>query len=150
MQVALKKQVAFKYHDYSFGRPRKIHSGAQLFTKFQEYVKQFEDSKYPPVVSGFCVYLGISRDTYYEMKKYFPDIFAVIDTAFEHFTLYNDRFGERLKIFYLTNKFNTEYKNKIEQESTVNIKFTMEQLITQELGMSTVPTIEGEYTIINE
>lgn len=101
------------------GRPPKYESAAQLGEQIKLYFDSCEKSRTMPNKAGLCVWLHISRDTYNEYKKKFPDILK----ATEHYI--ENAWVQRLAgnaptgaIFYLKNAFKDDYREKQEIDHT--------------------------------
>ena len=97
------------------GRPPKYKSAEEVFEAARDYF-QACDAQLPPAMpnkAGLCLWLGISRDTYSEYRKKFPDTIKKIDDAIE------DAWVQRLRsnaptgaIFYLKNAFKNDFKDR--------------------------------------
>ena len=72
-----------------------------------------------PNIAGLCVFLDISRDTFYEYVKHYPDttkrIYNKIETEWVQRL---DDMGATGAIFYLKNAFRELYKDRHEQDIT--------------------------------
>lgn len=101
------------------GRPPKYASGEELMiaiTQYFEGIPMFN----VPTKAGLMLHLDISRETYSEYRKKFPDTVRRADRAIE------DAWLQRLTgkqatgpIFYLKNAFKEDYKDRHESDVTV-------------------------------
>ncbi len=76
----------------------------EFYDKFVEYIKHCEDNHKMASIAGFAVYAHINRDTFYESKKFYPEVGGMIDDILEDYTL-NADIHHVLKMFYLKCKF---------------------------------------------
>jgi len=83
------------------------------------YFENCEKSYTMPNKAGLCVWTHISRDTYCEYRKKYPDTIKAIDDYIEN------AWVQRLAttsptgaIFYLKNAFKEDYRDRIEQDVT--------------------------------
>ena len=97
------------------GRPRTFKSGEELLNKLNEYVEYCEENEKMVNIAGFCRFLGIHRQRYWEQKEYYPDEFLIAEEILEDETLNNRKNPVPIVIMYLKNKFN--YKDRIETEN---------------------------------
>jgi len=121
------------------GKPPKYASGKDIWAKADEYFKKCDDTRQMPEKAGLCLFLGISRDTYSEYRKKYPDTIKAIDLYIE------SNWVRRLSgqaatgaIFYLKNAFKEEYKDRQETDIT-----TQGQQIT---SINVVPIKQDEDT----
>lgn len=101
------------------GRPPKYANEDDLAKKILAYSVQCSEKKELPNKAGLCVFLGISRDTYGEYKKKYPDTIkgneVWIENAWVQRLAGNAPTGA---IFYLKNAFKENYKDKHESDVT--------------------------------
>jgi len=97
------------------GRPPKFKTELELWTKILEYFKFCDAAPRVPNKAGLCVFLNISRDTYNEYKKKFPD---AIKSAQD---IIQDAWVQRLAgttpigaIFYFKNAFSEDFRDRTE------------------------------------
>lgn len=97
------------------GRPPKYKSTEDLAAKIAEYFENCDISRQMPNKAGFCIWLKISRDTYNEYKKRFPDAIKAVEAMIEN------AWVQRLAgttptgaIFYLKNAFSADYRDRTE------------------------------------
>lgn len=97
------------------GRPPKYDNEDDLRADITAYFERCIKTSTLANKAGLCVFLHISRDTYSEYRKRFPDTIKTADKYIE------DAWVQRLKyqgatgpIFYLKNAFRNEYKDRIE------------------------------------
>lgn len=83
--------------------------------KFVEYIEYCKKNNLFANIAGFSVFADICRDTFYETKKYYPDIGNKIENILEDYTLNADIY-HTLKIFYLKAKFG--YKDGREADNS--------------------------------
>ena len=101
------------------GRPPKYDSSDTLDKRIVAYIKRCDKNGSMPNKAGLCVWLGISRDTYNEYKKKFPDTLKAVEAFIE------DAWVQRLAataatgaIFYLKNAFKEHYRDRTETDIT--------------------------------
>jgi len=94
------------------GKPPKFKSEKELNDTIIAYFKDCEEKKTIANKAGLCLFLKISRDTYSEYRKKYPDTIKGADFAIENVWV------QRLAgssptgaIFYLKNAFKEEYKD---------------------------------------
>ena len=101
------------------GRPPKYADEKILLDKILEYFAQCEEKKEMPNKAGLRLFLDISRDTYNEYKKRFPDALkraeAFIENAWVQRLGGNSPTGA---IFYLKNAFFEDYRDRTETDLT--------------------------------
>lgn len=102
------------------GRPPK-HTEASLAEETLKYLDSTERSRTIPNKAGLMVWLGISRETYSEYRRQFPDTINIIDHYIE------EAWVQRLSgqspagaIFYLKNAFKEDYRDRHETDITTN------------------------------
>ena len=131
-KTIIKPEIIIENDNKSLGgRPAKYNSAEELDKKLEQYLVycEFEPGnkgrlkkRRPSLIpnkAGFCLFLGISRDTYNEYRKRFPDAIKKADVTIE------EQWVQRLKtnaptgaIFYLKNAFKSEYKDRHETDIT--------------------------------
>lgn len=109
------------------GAPAKYETSEVLEIAIEKYFKHCVMGKngrprisaLMPNKAGLCVFLDISRDTYSEYRKRFPDTIKRADSLIE------DEWIQRLKsnaptgaIFYLKNAYKETYKDRHETDVT--------------------------------
>lgn len=101
------------------GRPPKFASQADIAAQILLYTMDCGENRQMPNKAGLCIWLHISRDTYNEYKKKFPDAIkgaeAWIENAWVQRLAGNAPTGA---IFYLKNAFKDEYKDRHETDIT--------------------------------
>ena len=110
------------------GRPPIFKEPREIYDKFVSYIEYCHANKRFPNIAGLCVYLDISRETYYEYKnnkEEFNDTFKKIENILED-EVFHCHLSPPERIFYLTNKFNYVDKQEIDQKTkfediTINI-----------------------------
>ncbi len=117
----LKKDGTKSRQGENGGRPAKYTSGELLWLKANDFFELCDKTRQLPEKAGLCLYLGISRDTYSEYRKKFPDSIKAIDMYIE------SSWVRRLNgqaatgaIFYLKNAFRDEYKDRHETDITTD------------------------------
>lgn len=103
------------------GRPVKC-TPEELHTKFTEYIKKCKDSEEFANIAGLCVFLDISRETYYEYKnnrKEYSDTISKIERKLEDVTIQKgmERSNSFVQ-FYMKNKFGYSDKQEIDYTET--------------------------------
>lgn len=118
------------------GRPLAYSSGEEFEARVHEYMRSCMSKSGKKLVrmpnkAGLCLFLGISRDTYNEYKKRFPDALNTSEKLIE------DEWVQRLKssspigaIFYLKNAFKEIYKDRQETDVTSKGKALQGNAIT--------------------
>jgi len=100
------------------GRPPKYEDESILNISINSYFSscaKIKNKIIMPNKAGLCVYLGISRDTYSEYRKRFPDTIKRADDIIEN--LWIQRLASNAPtgaIFYLKNAFKESFKDKQE------------------------------------
>lgn len=101
------------------GRPPKFKTEAELMSAIFKYFEEIPIFNVP-TKAGLILALDISRDTYSEYRKKFPDTIRRANSAIE------DAWLQRLTgkqatgpIFYLKNAFKEDYKDRHESDVTV-------------------------------
>lgn len=101
------------------GRPPKYSNEEKLAETISDYFDECKKDKEMPNKAGLCLFLGISRDTYSEYRKVFPDAIKKADSWIEN--AWVQRLGGNAPtgaIFYLKNAFKEHYKDKYESDIT--------------------------------
>lgn len=105
----------FNFQGEGGGRPPIFENEQDLRAEVTAYFERCHKTSTLPNKAGLCVFIHVSRDTYNEYKKKFPDTLKVAEGFME------DAWVQRLKyqgatgpIFYLKNAFKQHYKDKIE------------------------------------
>lgn len=105
------------------GRPPKYESHEVFVKAVEDYFKGCIKANQMPNKAGLCVVVGISRDTYNEYKKRFPDALKWTEGYIEN------AWVQRLagpnatgSIFYLKNAFKEDYRDRNETDLTSNGK----------------------------
>lgn len=118
------------------GRPPTYSDANVLEAKIKEYMRSCMSKSGKRLVrmpnkAGLCLFLGISRDTYNEYKKRFPDTINVSEKLIE------DEWVQRLRssspigaIFYLKNAYKEIYKDRQETDVTSKGKALQGNAIT--------------------
>jgi len=88
------------------GRPRKIQSPEQLQSAFDDYIQHCNKTDRMPNIAGFCVYISIHPDTFYEYAKKdgYSDCIKSINASLEDEVLNNKSQKDLIKLAYLNNK----------------------------------------------
>jgi hypothetical protein len=101
------------------GRPPKFNDAEAIAKKVLAYFDSCEKSRTMPNKAGLCISLNISRDTYNEYKKKFPDAIKAAESWIENAWVQrlagNSPTGA---IFYLKNAFKDDYREKQEVDHT--------------------------------
>lgn len=101
------------------GRPPKYESGEEIWVKADEFFRLCDSTKQMPEKAGLCLFLAISRDTYSEYRKNFPDTIKAIDNYIE--SAWVRRLAGQSPtgaIFYLKNAFKEHFKDRNETDIT--------------------------------
>lgn len=109
------------------GRPESYSTGEEFR---EQCVKYFKALKFwnMPNIAGLCVFLGISRETWYayrKTRKEFSDTIRNVEYLIE--SVWLDRLprpGGAGVIFYLKNKFPEMYRDRVAGESADNPLYT--------------------------
>lgn len=112
-----KKVVAAKKN----GRPPKYDSLESLLDGINKFFALCEKTRQLPEKAGLCVHLGISRETYSQYKKQFPDAIRFANNYIE--SNWVRRLGGASAtgaIFYLKNAFRDNYKDKYDSDVTLH------------------------------
>ena len=101
------------------GRPPKYSSQEELAPVIEEYFKLCDKNKQIPNKAGLRYALDISRDTYGEYKKQFPDTIKRAEDYMEQ--AWVNRLNSQSPtgaIFYLKNAFKEDYRDRQETDIT--------------------------------
>lgn len=82
-----------------------------------KYFTECDEKKRIPSKAGFRLSLDISRDTYNEYRKRFPDALKRVENAIEE--AWVNRLSSNAPtgaIFYLKNAFSDDYRDKVEND----------------------------------
>jgi hypothetical protein len=108
------------------GRPPKFNSQEKLASEIVAYFANCDQTRTMPNKAGLCIWLKISRDTYNEYKKRFPDALKAAEAMIEN------AWVQRLagpnatgSIFYLKNAFSEFYRDRVETELSGNLPFSV-------------------------
>ena|SRR3990167_2774981 len=105
------------------GRPPKFKNEAELQAKLIEYFAECDTKKWMPNKAGLCVFLGILRERYSELRKKYPHTIKGCDNLIEQ--TWVQRLGGNSPtgaIFYLKNAFKEHYKDRHENDITTGGK----------------------------
>ena len=109
------------------GRPPKYASAEELEAALAEYFHTCITKSEMPNKAGLCVALHISRDTYSEYRKKFPDTIKEADGIIEN--AWVQRLSQTAAtgaIFYLKNAFSADYRDRTETDITsANLPFNL-------------------------
>lgn len=114
-----RKNKGFKVRRPSAGQPPKYESDKQLLNAVLDYFNSLGTFE-TPSKAGLLLHLDISRETYSQYKKKFPDTVRRANMAIE--AAWNQRLlGQQATgpIFYLKNAFKETYKDKQDIGMTV-------------------------------
>lgn len=103
------------------GRPALFPTKEDFFNAVQDYVEYCMENRRLPNKAGFCVFHGISRDSFYEYAKK-PEYSDAISTFLAYV---EDSWVQKLgyahatgAIFYLKNAFKDDYKDTYDSDHT--------------------------------
>lgn len=103
------------------GRHAKYESAEAINKVTDKYFALCKKEKEQPEKAGLCLALGISRDTYSEYRKKYPDTIKAIDMYIE--SCWVKRLNAQAPtgaIFYLKNAFKEDFKDRTESDLTVH------------------------------
>lgn len=101
------------------GKPPKFKNEKELNDTILAYFNKCETDKQIANKAGLCMFLKISRDTYSEYRKRYPDTVKGADFAIEN--VWVQRLAGNAPtgaIFYLKNAFKEEYKDHNQTDIT--------------------------------
>jgi hypothetical protein len=108
------------------GRPLKFETADLMQDAIASYFKYCSAERLMPNKAGLCHSIKISRDTYNEYKKRFPDTVKEAEQFIE------DAWVQRLAgttptgaIFYLKNAFSADYRDRQEVEHSGDLPFSV-------------------------
>ena len=90
-----------------------------FYNKFMEYIDYCKREEYLPNVAGFCAYVKMDRETWYNMGKLYIGTFKLAQQILEDKAI-NAKIGDSFRIFYMKNKF--DYRDRSEVE-TKNLNY---------------------------
>lgn len=130
------------------GRPRAYASALELEDEIEKYFEWCEDNKRMPTTVGVCLFLNITRETWYQYAKPehdYSDTIKSADLQIEECWAQNLKNGQAGgSIFYLKNKFG--YRDVVENPgggTTVNFILPPEIAGKYALGTQQQETING-------
>jgi hypothetical protein len=129
---------------------RKFATEKDLESAFCSYLGMCNERVRFPNIAGFCVYSDMTRDTFYQQRRLYPDAYNKIDASLEDATL-NTPGSVAIAIFYLKNRHGYQ-ESPTEQAggNTFNIvsfdgdSKTMESLLGKLGYAPTCPQVEGD------
>jgi DNA-packaging protein gp3 len=101
------------------GRPPKYSSEQVLVKAVDAYFDGCKEKMLMPSKAGICYALNLSRDTYNEYKKRFPDTLKQVENYIE--AAWVQRLAGTAAtgaIFYLKNAFKEDYRDRTETDVT--------------------------------
>ncbi len=105
-------------------------SPEQMQQKFDEYVVHCRKEKRFVNIAGFCNYVNIHRDTFYEYKNHkhlYSDVTKKIEQRIEE-EVFESKLSPPERIFYLKNKFGYADKTEVLSHNVnVNVDVTPEE-----------------------
>lgn len=126
------------------GQPRSFANGDVFEARMNEYITYCNNQDRLANVAGFCVYCGITKDTFYQQQVYYSDSFKKCNDMLEDAAVNHKVVG--MGIFYLKNKFG--YKDKLETEN-VNLNVNTETEMDKEQADSILKQFGIEFNNIN-
>lgn len=102
------------------GRPRRWESAEAFLSDASAYISKCKEEGLFVNIAGFCVFAGITRETFYKQNDYFSDAFKMVNEMLEEAALQSATAGypPSVLIFYLKNKCG--YKDRQEIDSNIN------------------------------
>lgn len=101
------------------GRPPKYDDSKILLDSINSFFALCDERRQMPEKAGLCIYLGISRDTYSEYRKNFPDTIKYADNYIESCWVRRLNLANATGvIFYLKNAFKEDFKDRHETDIT--------------------------------
>lgn len=106
------------------GRPSLYKKPQEISDKFDEYLLFCKENSRFPNIAGFCRFLKIVRETYYDYgkKEKFSDTIKMINEILEDETLQTKVLSPAEKIFYQKNKFGYRDKQPDEDNADNSLK----------------------------
>ena len=95
------------------GRPRAFKDNVDFAEKFLAYIEHCRERNRLANIAGFCAFCWMSRDTFYEQKKYYSDTYKKIMEVLEDEAI---NCMNSMGIFYLKNKFGYRDKQEVEHQ----------------------------------
>ena len=77
------------------GKPRRWPTEDALQADFIRYIEHCAEKQFLPNISGFCVFVDITKDTFYAQQQHYPDSYKKIRQALEDSLIQHERFGQR-------------------------------------------------------
>lgn len=93
------------------GRPKAMKSGKAYLSTLEEYVEYCKENGRLVNIAGFCRYAGITRETYYRLKDYYPQEYDLAEAIIEDEVLNANGVNATIRIAYLNNKY--DYKGYV-------------------------------------
>jgi hypothetical protein len=115
----LKKDGTISHQGEGGGKPPIFKTEEELKSKLFEYLEYCEKKKQMPNIAGFCFFVGMHRDNYYEYSRKYSDTIKDFESGVEN--IWVNRLssnGSVGAIFYLKNAFREFYKDKTETDLT--------------------------------
>lgn len=76
------------------GQPRKFPTDKDFQSCFIAYIEHCATKQLLPNIAGFTVYADITKDTFYQQQRYYPDSYRKIRQALEDALIQHNRFGQ--------------------------------------------------------
>ena len=118
------------------GKPRSFENADVFYDAVREYLTLCEtEFRMIPTVTGFCVWYGITRETYYKQQEYYSDTFKKVEDMFEVALVNCRHFSDARVIFTLKNKFkwSDRVESAVTHENPLEIKMNLSELSNEEL-----------------
>ena len=77
------------------GKPRRWPTEDALQADFIRYIEHCAEKQFLPNISGFCVFVDITKDTFYAQQQHYPDSYKKIRQALEDSLIQHERFGQK-------------------------------------------------------
>lgn len=91
----------------TMGQPRKWPTEKALQNDFIKYIEHCQQEELLPNISGFCVFVDVVADTFYDTRRYYPDTYKKVRQALEDSLIQNQKFGQRSPVMAIVQGKNT-------------------------------------------
>ena len=114
------------------GQPRRFKSDQELQDSFILYIQHCATKQFLPNISGFCVYIDITTETFYQQKNYYPYTYRKIRQALEDSLIQYDKFtgmnNPTMAIMQGKNTFKWNDSGKSDDSSLIDVDFDADPL----------------------
>jgi len=117
------------------GKPRIFKDEQAFLNNMNEYINSCNEKQEFPNVAGFCVFMDIGRQTFYDQKAHYPYTYEKVENVLENATINSKYASDTWKIFYSKNKhgYRDRFVNEVEHTKPIEINMNLNKLSTADL-----------------